>query len=100
MSTKAFGIVFAVLVMGFIGGSQVNIFLLRRFNSQQIFFFALILQVLIGSIFFAGIESHLVGLKATLVLFLSSSSALASPIRTRLLWRLRRFRKTPDAPPH
>ncbi|WP_222829234.1 hypothetical protein [Terriglobus saanensis] len=69
MSTKAFGIVFAVLVMGFIGGSQVNIFLLRRFNSQQIFFFALILQVLIGSIFFAGIESHLVGLKATLVLF-------------------------------
>ena len=69
MDTKAFGIVFAVLVMGFIGGNQVNIFLLRRYNSQQIFFAALIVQVLIGIFFFAGIHTHLVGLKATLVLF-------------------------------
>ncbi len=69
MDTKAFGIVFAVLVMGFIGGNQVNIFLLRRFSSQQIFFAALIVQVLIGIVFFAGIHTHLVGLKATLVLF-------------------------------
>lgn len=69
MNTKAFGIVFAVLVMGFIGGNQVNIFFLRRFSSQQIFFFALIVQVLIGIIFLAGIHIHFVGLKATLVLF-------------------------------
>jgi DHA1 family bicyclomycin/chloramphenicol resistance-like MFS transporter len=69
MSAKAFGITFAVLVMGFIGGNQVNILLLRRFTSQQIFFFALVSQVLIGVLFFAGIHSHLVGLKATLFLF-------------------------------
>jgi DHA1 family bicyclomycin/chloramphenicol resistance-like MFS transporter len=69
MSAKAFGITFAVLVMGFIGGNQVNILLLRRFTSQQIFFFALIAQVLIGFLFFAGVHSHLIGLKGTLVLF-------------------------------
>jgi MFS transporter, DHA1 family, multidrug resistance protein len=69
LSTKAFGIVFAVLVMGFIGGNQVNIFLLRKFTSQQIFFVALILQVLIGALFFAGMHTHRIGLPATLVLF-------------------------------
>jgi len=69
MGTKAFGIIFAVLVMGFIGGNQLNVFLLRRFTSRQIFFAALVAQVLIGVLFFAGVRSHTVGLKATLVLF-------------------------------
>jgi DHA1 family bicyclomycin/chloramphenicol resistance-like MFS transporter len=69
MGTKAFGIVFAVLVMGFIGGNQVNVFLLRLFNSQQIFNAALIAQVAIGLVFFVGMRSHVVGLAGTLVLF-------------------------------
>jgi DHA1 family bicyclomycin/chloramphenicol resistance-like MFS transporter len=69
MGTKAFGIIFAVLVMGFIGGNQLNVFLLRRFTSRQIFFVALVAQVIIGIVFFAGVRSHFVGLKATLVLF-------------------------------
>jgi DHA1 family bicyclomycin/chloramphenicol resistance-like MFS transporter len=69
MGTKAFGIVFAVLVMGFIGGNQVNVFLLRLFNSQQIFNGALIAQVGIGIVFFVGMRSHVVGLTGTLVLF-------------------------------
>jgi len=69
MGTKAFGIIFAVLVMGFIGGNQLNVFLLRRFTSRQIFFVALVAQVAIGLVFFAGVHSHIVGLKATLGLF-------------------------------
>jgi MFS transporter, DHA1 family, multidrug resistance protein len=69
MGTKAFGVVFAVLVMGFIGGNQLNIFLLRRFSSRQIFSSALLVQVLTGILFFAGTHIHLVGLKSTLVLF-------------------------------
>ncbi|WP_213806737.1 multidrug effflux MFS transporter [Granulicella sp. dw_53] len=69
MGTKAFGIVFAVLVMGFIGGNQMNVFLLRRFTSQRTFFVALVVQVLTGILFFAGRLSHTVGLAATLVLF-------------------------------
>jgi DHA1 family bicyclomycin/chloramphenicol resistance-like MFS transporter len=69
MGTKAFGIIFAMLVMGFIGGNQLNVFLLRRFTSRRIFFISLVAQVVIGILFFAGVRGHLVGLKATLVLF-------------------------------
>jgi DHA1 family bicyclomycin/chloramphenicol resistance-like MFS transporter len=69
LSTKVFGVVFAVLVMGFIGGNQLNVLMLRRFTSQQIFLVALCLQVVIGIIFLAGMLSHTIGLAATLVLF-------------------------------
>ncbi len=69
MGARAFGITFAVLVMGFIGGNQVNVFLLRKFTSQRIFLVSLVAQVLTGAAFFAGMRSHLVGLPATLVLF-------------------------------
>jgi MFS transporter, DHA1 family, multidrug resistance protein len=69
MGTKAFGITFAVLVMGFIGGNQVNVFLLRKFTSQQIFLAALIVQVFIGTIFFLGARLHFIDLHSTLVLF-------------------------------
>ncbi|HEX4758283.1 MAG TPA: multidrug effflux MFS transporter [Terracidiphilus sp.] len=68
LGTKAFGFIFAFIVMGFIGGNQVNIFLLRSFTSRQIFFAALLVQVVIGLLFFAGTESHIVGLPATLIL--------------------------------
>ena len=69
LGAKAFGAVFAVLVMGFIGGNQVNIFLLRKFTSQQIFLAALLMQVLTGMLFFAGMRGHVIGLRATLLLF-------------------------------
>ena len=76
LGVRAFGIVFAVLVMGFIGGNQLNVFLLRRFTSQQIFFAALILQVAIGALFFAGMLIHMLGLKVTLVLFFGFLSCI------------------------
>ena len=69
MRPKAFGLTFAVLVMGFIGGNQVNVFLLRRLSSQRIFFHALLFQVFTGLIFFAGTRTHVIGLPAMLVLF-------------------------------
>jgi DHA1 family bicyclomycin/chloramphenicol resistance-like MFS transporter len=69
LSTRAFGVVFAVLVMGFIGGNQVNVFLLRSFTSRQIFSAALVVQVLAGTLFFILAHAHLLGLHATLALF-------------------------------
>jgi DHA1 family bicyclomycin/chloramphenicol resistance-like MFS transporter len=69
LSTKAFGLVFAVLVMGFIGGNQLNVVLLRRFSSQQIFFSFLIFQVFSGLILFGGTRMHLIGLPGLLVMF-------------------------------
>jgi DHA1 family bicyclomycin/chloramphenicol resistance-like MFS transporter len=58
-----------VLVMGFIGGNQVNVFLLKRFSSQQIFFYALFFQVMTGLVLFAGTRLHLFGLRGMMVLF-------------------------------
>jgi DHA1 family bicyclomycin/chloramphenicol resistance-like MFS transporter len=69
LGARAFGLVFAGLVMGFIGGSQLNIGMLRRFTSQQIFFGALCLQAVIGIVFLGGMLRHALGLAATLVLF-------------------------------
>ncbi|QNI36339.1 multidrug effflux MFS transporter [Edaphobacter albus] len=69
LGTKMFGLVFAVLVMGFIGGNQVNVFLLNRFSSQQIFFYALLFQVLMGVVLFTGTRAHLLGLPGMMVLF-------------------------------
>jgi DHA1 family bicyclomycin/chloramphenicol resistance-like MFS transporter len=69
MGTKTFGIVFAVLVMGFIGGNQLNVLLLRWFTSQQIFSAALLAQVAIGAVFYLGARNHILGLISTLVAF-------------------------------
>jgi DHA1 family bicyclomycin/chloramphenicol resistance-like MFS transporter len=70
LGAKAFGLVFAVLVMGFIGGNQINVLLLRRFTSQRIFLYALLFQVYTGVILFAGTRMHLIGLRGSLFLFL------------------------------
>lgn len=69
MSARAFGGIFAVLVMGFIGGNNANVFLLRRWHSRQIFFIALLVQVVFGVLFYAGTRAHLLGLASSMVLF-------------------------------
>jgi DHA1 family bicyclomycin/chloramphenicol resistance-like MFS transporter len=69
IGSSAFGIVFAMLVLGFIGGNQANVFLLRRYSSQQIFFAALSVQTAIGALLFAGTLSHLLGMASMMALF-------------------------------
>jgi DHA1 family bicyclomycin/chloramphenicol resistance-like MFS transporter len=75
-SAKVFGIIFACVTMGFIGGNQVNVFLLRKFSSQQIFSRALETQVAIGLLFVAGMWLGWWGMAATLVLFFLFLSVL------------------------
>jgi len=58
MTAKDFGVVFAMLSVGFIGGSQLNILVLKKFSSRQIFRFALICQVLIGLLFLTGVFNN------------------------------------------
>lgn len=76
ISEKGFGAIFALLTLGFIGGSQVNIILLRRFTSRRIFSIALTIQVCTGLIFLAGALLHWYGLAAFLVLFFVFLSCL------------------------
>jgi DHA1 family bicyclomycin/chloramphenicol resistance-like MFS transporter len=68
MTTRAFGLTFAGLVMGFIGGNQCNVFLLRRFSSQQIFAAAIAVQLFFGAAFYLLSLAHLASLAITLAL--------------------------------
>lgn len=69
VSAKTFGIIFACLAGGFIGGNQVNIFLLRHFTSRQLFQRGLTVQTFTSLIFLLGASQHWYELSGTLVLF-------------------------------
>jgi DHA1 family bicyclomycin/chloramphenicol resistance-like MFS transporter len=69
LSTQAYSGVFALLAGGFIGGSQLNVLLLRKFSSEKLFRAALILQVITGLVFMTGTWFGWYGLPAVLLLF-------------------------------
>lgn len=69
MTAQSFGVVFAMLSVGFIGGSQLNILVLKKFSSSQIFRFALICQLSVGLLFFTGMWNDWYG-RNTIIVFL------------------------------
>jgi DHA1 family bicyclomycin/chloramphenicol resistance-like MFS transporter len=91
LSTKAFGMVFAVLVMGFIGGSQLNVWLLRKITSQRIFRSALIAQVVMGVLLFVGARCHWIDLKGTLALLFLLLSCIGLTVPNGIALSLARF---------
>lgn len=68
VSPQVFGIIFAMLSVGFIGGSQLNILFLKKFRSRQIFRVALFTQVSTAIIFFIGIINGWYGQTATIIM--------------------------------
>ncbi|HEX4607849.1 MAG TPA: multidrug effflux MFS transporter [Urbifossiella sp.] len=54
VSQQTFPLIFALLAGGFIGGSQLNVALLRRFSSETLFFRFLVTQVAVGAVFLTG----------------------------------------------
>jgi DHA1 family bicyclomycin/chloramphenicol resistance-like MFS transporter len=70
VSPETYSLIFAVLAGGFIGGSQVNVLLLRRFTSEELFLRSLVAQAAVGVVFLAGALAGVWGLGGTLaVLF-------------------------------
>lgn len=70
ISDKAFGMLFAFLSVGMIGGGQVNVLLLKKFTSPQIFKVASRSQVVVAILFAAGTFLNVYGLVAhILILF-------------------------------
>ena len=69
VNEKTFGAIFAMLTGGFIGGSQLNILLLRRWSSRRIFSAALRVQVCTGIVFLTGASLGWYGMTATSALF-------------------------------
>jgi DHA1 family bicyclomycin/chloramphenicol resistance-like MFS transporter len=81
LSAKVYGWVFAFLSIGFIGSSQLNNLLVRKFSSEQIVRIALIGYVIVGIAFFLVSKVGLINLPLTIVflfLFLSAIG-IASP---------------------
>ena len=93
VSQQQYGLIFAFIASGLIGSSQLNNFLLRRFNSVQIVRVSLIVQTCLGILLFTGSVFHWIGLGGTIALiflFLScqgfsfpNSSALSMAPFTR-----------------
>ena len=69
VSPQAYGGIFALLSVSFIGGSQLNIFLTRRYSSERLFRLALICQVIISFFFLLGVSGGWFGLYSTIAMF-------------------------------
>jgi MFS transporter, DHA1 family, multidrug resistance protein len=76
VSPRGYGAIFALLSIGFIGSSQVNILLTRKFSSAAIFRTALICQVLVGLIFALGAWNGWFGLYLTIAMFFLALSCI------------------------
>ena len=62
---RAYSLIFALLAGGFIGASQVNVVLLRRFASETLFLRFLVAQVACGAVLLAGTWAGWLGLGGT-----------------------------------
>jgi MFS transporter, DHA1 family, multidrug resistance protein len=76
VSPQKFGAIFAGLSVGFIGSNQINVFLLRKFSSEQIFRATLLVECPVALLFLVGTMCGWFGLNATLVLLFISLSSL------------------------
>ena len=68
VSAKTYGWIFAALSIGFIGASQVNNLLLKKYKSEQIIWVALSAQVIMALIFLIGSYYSWYGLGGTIAI--------------------------------
>jgi DHA1 family bicyclomycin/chloramphenicol resistance-like MFS transporter len=76
VTPEAYGGIFALLSVGFIGGSQLNILINRSYKSEQIFRVALIVLVTTSFVFLWGAWNNWFGLIETIVLFFIALTCL------------------------
>ena len=76
VSVQKFGAIFAGLATGFIGSNQINVFLLRKFSSEQIFRATLLVECPVALLLLVGTVCGWFGLDMTLVLLFISLSSL------------------------
>ena len=76
VSPQQFGAIFAGLAVGFIGSNQINVLLLRKFTSEQIFRATLLVECPVALLFLVGTMCGWFGLSGTLVLLFIALSSL------------------------
>jgi MFS transporter, DHA1 family, multidrug resistance protein len=86
VTANQYSAIFAFLSIGFIGSSQLNVILSKKFRSEQIFQWSLTGQCLLTIVFFIGSYFDWIGLLATIVIFFLYLACLgiASPNATAL----------------
>ena len=67
VNASTYGGIFALLSIGFIGGSQLNHLLTRKYSEESIFQATLIVQVITGALYFMGVINDWYGLTGNLV---------------------------------
>lgn len=84
---QTFGWIFGMLSLAWIGGSQLNVLLLRRFSGERLFMIGLSSQVIISAVFLIGAAGHWYSLaSASTLLFLDLSClGLTNPNATAIL---------------
>jgi DHA1 family bicyclomycin/chloramphenicol resistance-like MFS transporter len=70
LSAKVYGYIFAGLSVGFIGASQLNTLMLKKFTSQQLAYAALVSQVAVSIVFVIAALSGWLGLAGTIFMIL------------------------------
>lgn len=93
LSDKAYGWVFALLSVGFIGSNQVNSLLLKRFSSEQIVPVALSCQSVAGMLFVVGLMNGWIGLYGTIIFLFVLLSCLGLVIPNTSALALRPFER-------
>lgn len=78
VSPRSYGLIFSLLSVGFIGSSQVNILLLKKFSSRQIFTVALVCHVAVATVFLTGALSNWFNLTGIIIMFLLVLSCLGA----------------------
>ena len=71
-SPQAYGGIFALLSVGFIGSNQLNILLLRKYSSSKIFRTGLVLQLAVSLVFLLAASNNWLGLVDTIIMFFVS----------------------------
>jgi DHA1 family bicyclomycin/chloramphenicol resistance-like MFS transporter len=76
VSAHTFGLIFAGLAVGFIGSNQINVLLLRKFSSEQIYRGSLLVVCPAALLFLVGTGFGWFGLWPTLILLFIALSSL------------------------
>ncbi len=93
LSEKAFGLVFAFLSIGMVGGGQLNIWLMKRFSGEKIFRTALKLQAFIALIFVVGCFFEAYGFYAHVLIFFCFISCVGLTYPNAAALALQSFQK-------
>lgn len=94
LNEKIFGLIFAGLSVGMIGGGQINILLTKRFTGFQIFKTALRFQFVIGCALLLGCVFNIYNLYAHIAIFFMYISCIGLTYPNAASTALAPFRKT------